>query len=425
MVREVYKKMISYVKKEPLFSKTLYRIVVSLLIINAIALVLHTHFIADFYREKMEIDYDQVGKLAKLYPEDEAAIVESIIGQKDDIDISKGKSIFDKYGYGTNNSPWNVKNYKDKILNFAIKDLLIIILSIAISVFFFMIFIEKIYNRLAIFSCGIDEIMNGKFSCKLETAREGILSKLGTQMNQMSRRIELSLSSLEKEKENIKSLVTDISHQLKTPLSSIKMFNAILMEEKLSVEEQEEFLERSNKEIVKLQGLVDSLIKISRLEIGMIELQKEKRDIRETILEAVNGVYLKALKKNIQVNLEGLKEFYIPHDPRWTKEAIFNILDNAVKYSNENGEIKIVMSETEFYLKIDISDTGIGIHKDEFNNIFKRFYRGKDNIVKEKEGSGIGLYLTRKILEDQGGSIMVDSVVGEGSRFSIYLQNCK
>lgn len=110
---------------------------------------------------------------------------------------------------------------------------------------------------------------------------------------------------------------------------------------------------------------------------------------------------------------------------RWTKEAIVNVLENAIKYTDSNGKINVSMTDMNFFIRIDIEDTGIGIPGEDFNKIFKRFFRGNCKIVQESEGSGIGLYLTRKILEEQGGSIMVDSKLGEGSKFSLFLQKCK
>jgi signal transduction histidine kinase len=215
-----------------------------------------------------------------------------------------------------------------------------------------------------------------------------------------------------------------MSHQLKTPVASLKLSNSLLLENDLSSEEREEFLQKCNEDIDKLEWLVSSLIKMSRLEAGIIEIDMKKSSIKNTIIKAVNGVYIKALNKNIDIDMENLQDDTIEHDLKWTKEALTNILENAVKYTKNGGRIKITTYKLPSLLKMDIEDNGIGIPEKEINNIFKKFYRGNSKEVTEAEGIGVGLYLSRKIIEKQGGSIMVHSRDGEGSRFTVFLQKC-
>jgi signal transduction histidine kinase len=297
--------------------------------------------------------------------------------------------------------------------------------NIVLFIYIFKIFVTKLEK----ISFAIDRVMDGEFTHVSDYTEdeEGMLSRLEFQFYQMGRRMQLNVENLSHEKENIKSLVADISHQIKTPLASIKMFNTMLLEDELTPKEREEFLFSVKNEVDKLEWLSNSLIKISRLETGVIQLKKETRDIRETIIQATNGVYLKAVEKNIDINLQSIPSAMVIHDVKWTQEAIFNVLDNAVKYTPENGRVLISMEKLETYVKIDIEDTGIGIKEEEIGQIFNRFYRGKSLVVACSEGSGIGLYLARRILEGQGGNIIVTSSEGEGSRFSILLtlQNCK
>lgn len=189
--------------------------------------------------------------------------------------------------------------------------------------------------------------------------------------------------------------------------------------------EAKEFLNRSRDEINRLEWLTGSLIKISRLESGMIEITQENSSLNETVRSAMEGIAQKAAEKGTSIELEADREFYALHDPKWTCEAVFNILENGVKYTGNGGRILLQPIETEFFIRLDITDNGIGIPKEEYNDIFKRFYRGKTEAVRKTEGSGVGLYLARKILEEQGGSIIVDSIPGSGTRFSLFLQKCK
>lgn len=237
----------------------------------------------------------------------------------------------------------------------------------------------------------------------------------------MVTRTKITLENLDKEKEKTKALVNDISHQLKTPLSSLELFNTLLIEEDLEEDERIEFLEKSKYEINNLQWLVKALIKVSRLETGMIDIKPESNDIKNTLLEAINSIYGKALEKNLNIKADNLFSYEINHDKRWTKESLVNILENALKYTKEAGYINISMEKSEMYIKINIRDSGIGIDKQEINKIFNRFYRGNDEIVQSTEESGMGLYLAKWIIEQEGGTIRVKSVLGIGTTFSVII----
>ncbi len=310
---------------------------------------------------------------------------------------------------------------------FMLKSIAIMFLIVILNVFLFVSVLKYIVLKLEKMSLDIDRIMDGNYSVVSNVDKEGILSRLESQFAQMSRRLQLNINDINAEKENVKSLVTNVSHQIRTPLASIKMFNFLLIDGGLTKEEEEEFLGRIEDEVNKLEWFANSLSKISSMESGIIQLKKEVGDIRKTILKAVNGIYLEALKKNIEINIENLESINIYHDFKWTKETIFNILENAIKYTEENGQITISTEKLETYIKIDVQDNGIGIPQKEIGKIFDRFYRGTAEIVKKSEGSGVGLYLARKILEEQGGGVIVSSKEGEGSKFTILLtlQNCQ
>lgn len=149
-----------------------------------------------------------------------------------------------------------------------------------------------------------------------------------------------------------------------------------------------------------LDGLLEALMNISRMESGMIHIQKEKAEIFQTVVQAVNQVYMKAEQKGIEMEIcntsKEAEKIMLLHDVKWTKEAIVNILDNAVKYSPANSHVQISLKKQTQFLRIEIEDEGIGISKEEANRVFQRFYRGKNTVVKKTEGSGIGLYLAWK-----------------------------
>ena len=214
--------------------------------------------------------------------------------------------------------------------------------------------------------------------------------------------------------------MTDLSHQLKTPLASLKMCYEIADENRFTEVERLSFLEQGRREVEKLENLTGSLIQLSRLETGMIQIKPAPSSLKETLLGAVNNVFMKAFEKNISISMNEFDDIIIWHDTRWTQEALLNILDNAVKYSENGSSIYLNVSSMASYYLIEVEDEGIGIPKDEANQIFKRFYRGESEKIRETEGSGVGLYLTRKILEEQGGSIRVKKG-RKGSLFQITL----
>lgn len=226
----------------------------------------------------------------------------------------------------------------------------------------------------------------------------------------------------EEEENNTKSLITDISHQLKTPLASLKMSHELVMAGTLTEEERKEFQEQEKQEIEKIELLLDELVKLSRLEHHMIEMSPVKQDIKETVAGAVSQVYGKAKGRQIEIQVDVDETPAILHDRKWTAEALSNVLDNAIKYSEEQSTIFLRVKQLTTNVLIEIEDSGMGIETQELHQIFKRFYRGKKAEELVSDGVGVGLYLTRMILEQQSGTIMAKRKNGGGSIFLITLQ---
>ena len=237
----------------------------------------------------------------------------------------------------------------------------------------------------------------------------------------LGRNLALKTRQLAEEKDQTKTLVTDISHQLKTPVSALKSCFAMSME--TEGEEQTRFLEACMRQIERLERLMEALIQVSRMEQGMIRIQPVGTSLTEILVEAVNIVYHKAKKKGIRFDTQSIEdqECSVTADPKWSAEAIANLLDNAVKYSPEGSRIQIRVQKLYSYMEIEIEDEGIGIPKEEQTLIFKRFYRGKGASVKTEDGWGVGLYLSRKILEEEGGALFMRQGRERGSIFIVHL----
>ncbi len=265
----------------------------------------------------------------------------------------------------------------------------------------------------------LDEMLNGEIEIFPVLEKDSLFDKM---MYRLIRLYEVVLENrrrIIKERKDLQELISDISHQVKTPIANLKMVNATLLEQEMGREKQKEFLTACGMQIEKLDFLMQAMIKTSRLEAGIISLKKQKQTIYETLANALGGILLQAEKKEIQVQVNCSEDLEVSHDRKWTGEAFFNLLDNAVKYTSNGGIIKVDVKAWEMYVKVTITDSGKGIAKEKQGTIFQRFYREEE--VHDIEGIGIGLYLTREIITMQGGYIMVDSEIGKGTSFSVFL----
>ena len=410
--------MIDLLRREPIVKRISIYMGIGLITILFIFSINQYNNLKNIYLEQLNINKKIVGSIVSEHPELEADIVNSMyINDKDYSDL--GEKVLKKYGYDKNYKMIENINFQQHIKYFLVNNLIVFVGIIILIILIMCNLMKYVFNKLDKVSKNIECIIHGKYNIKDDFKEEGIFNIIHSDLNKLSKNINIKIKNLDKEKENIKELVTDISHQLKTPLASLKLYNSLLLEEDLDEEDSIEFLKTSSISINKLQSLIESLVNISRLETSMISIKKENKNIKATIIKAIESVKPKAMNKCISINLNDFDDKIVPHDSKWTEECIFNILDNAVKYTNLKGKIDIYVQDAINFIRIDIKDNGIGIDKNEFNNIFKRFYRSEE--VQELEGSGVGLYLSRKILESQGGNIIVSSQKGEGSKFSLFL----
>lgn len=410
--------MLESIKSNSFIRRVILGSIVILLMLIASWGVFQNYKLEKIYADKAEVYKQVVGALASKYPNDEANILNSIFND-DEKYKEYGENILNKYGY-TNEiiESFASDRYVNEYMAGNVIFITIVFLVSCIAIFIMCFYVFKHLYKI---SQTLTNYIDGNFEYKDDFSKEGIANIIDNQLAILGKNISNTYDKLENEKEDSKALVTDISHQLKTPLASLSMCNSILEDDELTLDEKHEFLDMSNKNISKLQNLIECLVNISRLEAAMIKLKPVKSSLKDTVIKAYNSAYIKAKNKNIDIILELLKDYQVVHDNKWTEEAIFNVIDNAIKYTESGGKIIINMEESLNFIKINIEDNGSGIDKKEFNNIFKRFYRGKEHEKKGTEGSGVGLYLTRKIFEDQGGSIVVKSKIGSGSKFTLML----
>lgn len=269
----------------------------------------------------------------------------------------------------------------------------------------------------------IMEHMNGMLEAAIDGSfqeqvyDESVLSSVETKLAHYLSSSAVSAKNLMEEKEKVKQLTADISHQTKTPIANVLLYAQMLEEQELPPEAQS-FVQELNRQAQKLNFLIVSLVKASRLETGMFVLHPKLEFVSPMLEEVLAQTAPKAESKSLKIMFvpDGMRAWF---DPKWTMEAVYNIVDNAVKYTPEGGTIKVSLMNTELFVQIEISDTGIGISEADTPKIFQRFYRGAQ--VSGEEGVGIGLYLARQIIAEENGYMKVKSTVGKGSSFYVYL----
>lgn len=265
----------------------------------------------------------------------------------------------------------------------------------------------------------LDALLSGRQPESYQPYEDSLTAKVQGKLMQYFDIMSEGKRQSQQDKQVIQSLVSDISHQVKTPIANIKMFTNILQQHQLPPEKQAEFLRTMEGQIDKLDFLMQSLIKMSRLETGTFVLHLQEGRLADTIALAMSAVWAKAEAKEISLSADCDSSICVQHDPKWTAEALGNILDNAIKYTPPGGSVTVSVRPWQFYTRVDIADTGIGIAEEHYNDIFQRFYR--DPQVASQEGVGLGLYLANGIITRQKGYISVKSKVGKGTTFSVYL----
>ena len=265
----------------------------------------------------------------------------------------------------------------------------------------------------------LDHMIEGNEAPLRPEDSETMLARICYRLSRLYQIMQENRRKVDEERRELQSLISDISHQVKTPVSNLKMAADTLLEKPVSEAERIDFIRGIFSQTDKLDFLFQVLVKTSRLETGVIQLEKKPGRLFDTVAQAMSGIVYAAEKKEIAVSVDCPEDLTVSHDSKWTSEALFNLLDNAVKYTPAGGKIAVSVVLWEMYVEIKVTDTGKGISESNQAAIFRRFYREEE--VHDQQGVGIGLYLAREIVTRQGGYIKVVSEPGKGSEFSIML----
>ena len=263
----------------------------------------------------------------------------------------------------------------------------------------------------------ITEYISGSQSARIECDEEGELYRLFHKVNSLVSILNAHLDNELKSKEFLKNTISDISHQLKTPLAALNIYNGIMQDEAENVPEIKEFAELTEQELDRIETLVQNLLKITRLDAGAIILDKKSENISEIIKSVKKHFMFRAGQEGKQIFLTGDDNITLLCDSDWLMQAIDNIVKNALDHTAEGGIISIEWKTFASVVQIIIKDSGSGIHPEDLHHIFKRFYRSR--FSKDIQGLGLGLPLAKAIVELHDGTVEVDSEIGRGTSFTL------
>ena len=359
-----------------------------------------------------------IGKITETHPELANALVKASFESQNEEIIARGNEVLATYGYDENIKftflPATNAAFKESML---ILSVLVLVLGIAILVLNYWQY-EIIYSRVRLLTKASKEILEGNYDMNIYKEKEGDFAKLFFGFNNMRTIIQSQMIDLKKEKEFLVNLLSDISHQLKTPLAALIVYNDILSKPGLNKENKNRFLENSKKQLSRMEWLIKSMLKLAKVDARAIEFCIKENNLNQTVEDVFETLKLMAQRNEVQLWLDEASlsgEICAEYDEQWLEEALINIIKNCIEHSG-GGNVTVSLEETLINTKIIIKDNGEGIEEKDLPNIFKRFYKGG-----KSDSVGIGLSLSKSIIEAQQGYIEVSSKVNEGTEFKVIL----
>lgn len=357
------------------------------------------------------------GKIIDKNPELEKEIMQIIIKGASEDEIAKGEKLLGQYGITA-----NLENELfPKISSVARKNSysIYIIFAFLTSILFILNYSQYVflYKRIRRLTFGAKKVVEGEYDIAIYEDKEGDFAKLAVSFNSMRGIIRNNIKELKKEKEFLVDILSDISHQLKTPLSSMIVYNDIMLNKELSKEQTKTFLISNQNQLQRMKWLIKSMLKLAKLDAKAIELSKEEQSLNETVQESIEALESKAYEGGVKINLIEKDEVVFDHDRLWLEEALINIIKNGIEHTQAGGEISVEVFQNPVYRRVVIKDNGEGINEEDLPNIFKRFYKAKSS--KKTDSIGIGLALAKAIIELNGGVVECESRLGAGTTFII------
>lgn len=353
-----------------------------------------------------------IDNVLEKYPDIEKREIVEILNSSDKIN----NEILMKYGIELDKDSVILENNTDfqKFIIIDVSTLIVFILILSIIVFKYNHSESKKINEITKY---IEEINRGNYKLNIEENTEDELSILKNELYKITIMLKEVAENSQKDKTTLKDSLSDISHQIKTPITSILiMLDNILSDENMPEDIKKDFIKDIKREIVNIKFLVESILKLSKIDSNSIKFIKKEVFIKDIINEAVKNVSMLSELKNIEIIVSGDDSIKTICDLKWQVEAITNILKNCIEHSYENKKIYINYNQNNMYTELKIEDNGTGIEAKDLPHIFERFYKGKNS---SSDSVGIGLALSKSIIESNNGYIQVDSELNKGTTFII------
>lgn len=398
-----------------------------IILILALLSILISSYTIDKSYEKIKDSYVDnnaavVGKIVKTHPELKNQVVTVITKNSSGEDIKSGRRILKDYGYSTELNiglmPQLENNYRN----------LSKFLFTSMVCFFAIVFLTnailyiRIYKKLERLILAAKNMLDYNFDIRIYENAEGTFAKLAYAFDNMRVILKNNFSQIQHEKDFLVNTLSDISHQIKTPISSLIIYNDILLNRKIDGNKRIEFLENSKNQLNRIEWLVKSLLQLAKLDAGAIKFKMISLDINKTVMESLKFLDIKAESKNVKLKFyPGRDKIMLKYDHNWISEAIVNVIKNAIEHTKSGGEVNVFTEVSQVCTRIIVKDNGAGIPKEELKHVFERFYKGKMN--KSTESIGIGLALSKSIIDGNGGMIDVKSKIGKGTVFTVTFLN--
>lgn len=392
----------------------LYGITVICVLSFLAAFGISTLLAKNFQTELMVHDYGVAGYL--LNNEDEMSI-SAFTAKKSNNDIANGRKVLTSIGYDEATSlellPI-VVSYRDKTM-FSL--FLLVLLAFGAIYFFVAIYLQKQYKDMANAERSIHEFLNGNTMSRIESEETGDWYSLFHEINELASILSAHAENEKQTKEFLQDIISDVSHQIKTPLSALKMYQEIMDSRSTDAKAVSSFSKKFLREIKRMEDVIYTLLKLARLDAGIIQLQKAPENLSVLIQDILERFEVWAKRENKTITLSGKENVFLSCDALWISEAVGNIVKNALEHTVEGGHIIVHLEQNPLMTQIVVEDDGKGIHPEDLYNIFKRFYRSR--FSQDTHGIGLGLPLAKAIVEMHGGTISVTSKLGIGTTFTL------
>jgi signal transduction histidine kinase len=380
------------------------------------SLIFSQGIVRDFKVRMLNHDYGVAGYLLEhgTSPSDVSA---AFTNGKTEEEIFTGKNLLVALGYKADMNNQLLPDIDMLLFRYRLISTLAVIIFGAFIIAIFFIYFKRQQDMIEKANFVINNFMDGDSTVRIDDNEEGSLYKLFTSINSMATSLNAHVEKEKHIKEFLKDTIADISHQLKTPLAALRMYNEIIQDESGNEETVKKFTSKTENSLERMEILIQNLLKITRLDAGTILLNKREENISDIVQEAISSFETRTQQEQKNIVINGSDDVILYCDKDWMIEAIGNLIKNALDHMEAGERIEIEWKETPVVTKLIIKDNGNGIHPEDIHHIFKRFYRSR--FSQDTQGIGLGLSLVKSIVEAHNGTITVESTLGKESIFTL------